>query len=88
MKVSYLLVFITLLLMVLGFACKQATLTTGATMLVYEIDHSSCNGCGECIRVCPNDAIYFNVQGKAVIDQSKCTKCGKCVKVCPNSAIY
>ena len=88
MKASYVLILITLLVMILGFACKQATLTTGATMLNYEIDRSSCNGCGECMRVCPNEAIYLDINGKAVIDQSKCTKCQRCVAVCPNSAIY
>lgn len=88
MKASYILIIITLLIILLGFACKRAPLTTGATMLYYEVDHSSCNGCGECIRVCPNDAIYYNTQGKAVIDQTKCTKCAMCVAVCPNSAIY
>ncbi len=87
MKASYILIIITLLVLLLGFACKRANLTTGATLIIYEVDQNNCNGCGECIRVCPNDAIYWNNQGKAVINQAKCTQCGKCVAVCPNSAI-
>jgi NAD-dependent dihydropyrimidine dehydrogenase PreA subunit len=82
MKLKYILLVVTLITLLMVVACKKATFAE------YNIDRSSCNGCGECIRVCPNDAIYFDTQGKAVIDQSKCTKCAKCVVVCPNNAIY
>ena len=54
----------------------------------YNVDKTSCNGCGECIQVCPSDAIDFDTNGKAVIDQTKCTQCGDCLNVCPNEAIY
>ncbi|HOZ01770.1 MAG TPA: 4Fe-4S binding protein [Candidatus Syntrophosphaera sp.] len=68
--------------MLLSFACKQLTGTE------YYIDPLSCNGCGECIRICPNDAIYYNQNGEARIDQTKCTHCAECVAVCPNNAVY
>ncbi|MDZ4182965.1 MAG: 4Fe-4S binding protein, partial [Candidatus Cloacimonadaceae bacterium] len=58
------------------------------TITEYNVDASSCNGCGECIRVCPSDAIYYDANNKAVIDQSKCTHCTQCVIACPNNAIY
>ncbi len=70
------------LVLLLAFACQQFT---GAE---YFIDSSSCNGCGECIRICPNDAIYYNQSGKAEIDQTKCTHCANCVAICPNNAVY
>ncbi len=54
----------------------------------YNVDTTSCNGCGECLQVCPSDAIDFDTNGKAVIDQTKCTQCGNCLNVCPNEAIY
>lgn len=82
MKTRYLFIALFLIVMFLGIACNKATFTE------YNIERDSCNGCGECIRVCPNDAIYYDTQGKAVIDQTKCTQCAKCVAVCPNSAIY
>lgn len=66
----------------LSFACKRITGTE------FAIDSSSCNGCGECVRICPNDAVYFNHSGKAVIDQTKCTQCAECVAICPNNAIF
>lgn len=82
MKPIYALMLLLVLVMAISVACKKATFTE------YTIDKSSCNGCGECIRVCPNDAIYYDTNGKAVIDQTKCTQCGKCVLACPNSAVY
>lgn len=71
-----------LLLLLFAFACKRST------GVEYNIDRNSCNGCSECIRVCPHDAIFLDNTGKAVIDQSKCQQCAKCVLACPNSAIY
>ncbi|MDP2173224.1 MAG: 4Fe-4S binding protein [Candidatus Cloacimonadaceae bacterium] len=79
------LVIIALSLLAVLFvsiACKRVTITE------YNVDSSSCNGCGECIRVCPSDAIFYDVNNKAVIDQSKCTRCAECVAACPNNAIY
>jgi len=82
MKALHLVLILLVVAMALALACKKAT------FVEYNIDRQSCDGCGECIRVCPNDAIHYDTQGKAVIDQSRCTKCAKCVAVCPNSAIY
>lgn len=75
--------FLGVILVILALAaCDKATVTE------YNIDNLSCSGCGDCVRVCPNDAIYLDINGKARIDQSKCTRCGKCVTACPNSAVY
>jgi NAD-dependent dihydropyrimidine dehydrogenase PreA subunit len=76
------LLILLLVTLLLVFACKRVTIAE------FYIDPSACNGCGECIRICPNDALRYDSDGKAEIDQSKCTQCGKCVEVCPNSAIY
>ena len=54
----------------------------------YHVDVTSCNSCGECIQVCPVDAIDFGSDGKAVIDQTKCNQCGECMTVCPKDAVY
>ena len=55
--------------------------------LIIQVDRNSCNSCGECVQVCPYDAIEF-LDSKAVIDQTKCVQCGDCVEACPTGAIY
>ena len=47
------------------------------------IDSSKCTKCGNCYRVCPNDAIYSSI----LIDEKKCIGCSKCYQKCPTGAI-
>lgn len=47
---------------------------------------NGCLGYGDCINVCPNDAIKV-VDGIAVVDAQYCVGCGMCVKSCPNNLI-
>lgn len=47
-----------------------------------------CLGLGDCVAVCPNDAISIdNEINVAVIDPDRCTGCGICVKECPRNII-
>lgn len=50
------------------------------------IDPDSCNGCGACIDVCPDQAINL-IENKAVINESLCSDCGVCENACPQDAI-
>ena len=50
------------------------------------VDSEKCTGCGECIEVCPLDAIAMKDE-VAVIDQDECGDCGSCVDACPSEAI-
>lgn len=45
-----------------------------------------CMGYGDCVEVCPSDAIDI-VDGIAVINDYKCIACGLCVAVCPKKII-
>jgi NAD-dependent dihydropyrimidine dehydrogenase PreA subunit len=45
-----------------------------------------CTLCGECARVCPNDAIQLNAE-KRRYDSRKCSVCGQCVLACPTDAL-
>lgn len=47
----------------------------------------SCLGYGDCVLVCPFDAIKMNKNGLPSIDNSLCTGCGICVKECPRDII-
>lgn len=51
------------------------------------IDPSVCNGCGECMDVCPKDCIEGKAKYIHMIDEFDCTKCGKCIEACPEEAI-
>ena len=48
-----------------------------------KINESKCIKCGNCLRNCPNDAIFSSI----IIDEKKCIGCGICSKKCPTEAI-
>lgn len=58
-----------------------------AGLLSYLIDPALCTGCGECLEVCPEEAIEGEDGFIHMIDEKLCTKCGKCVPACPEGAI-
>jgi len=45
-----------------------------------------CHGFGDCVKVCPNDAICIENQ-LARINPRKCSGCAVCIKVCPTGVI-
>jgi NAD-dependent dihydropyrimidine dehydrogenase PreA subunit len=53
---------------------------------VITIRPNRCNGCGACLEVCPNGAIYL-VDGQASVDPRLCGECESCIAVCPTGAI-
>ncbi len=46
-----------------------------------------CLGLGNCVRVCPFDAIEMGAHGLPVVDKVKCTGCGLCASACPRDLI-
>ena len=48
----------------------------------------ACLGYGDCMKVCPRDAIRITDRGVADIDPQKCIGCGLCAKTCPNGIIH
>jgi len=65
--------------------CRAASNLLGG----YKICPYGCLGLGDCIAVCPNNAISIDEKRKvAVIDPDKCTGCGLCVAKCPKNIIY
>lgn len=50
------------------------------------LETHSCVGCGDCLEVCPVDAISL-IDGKAVIDADTCIECYICIGSCTYDAI-
>ncbi|WP_352418823.1 [Fe-Fe] hydrogenase large subunit C-terminal domain-containing protein [Proteiniborus sp.] len=49
------------------------------------LDNKKCNGCTNCMRRCPTEAIRIRDK-KAVITKDRCIDCGECIRVCPYHA--
>jgi len=56
-----------------------------ATYFIRETDEDECTGCGECVEVCPVDAIAMEGDFPTV-DKGWCIGCGVCVAKCPTGA--
>jgi heterodisulfide reductase subunit A len=54
---------------------------------VSSVDQEKCISCMTCIRACPFNAPYVNVNHKAEIVAAKCMGCGICASECPAHAI-
>lgn len=57
-----------------------------ATYFIRETISENCVGCGNCIDICPADAVKLE-ENLAVVDNNWCIGCGVCVSKCPNKAI-
>ena len=48
---------------------------------------NKCIGCGECFKVCPNEAHEILPDGMRVYHKEKCVLCGKCAEICYAEAL-
>jgi ferredoxin len=56
-----------------------------ATYFIRQTEEDACTGCGECVHLCPVDAITMEGDFPA-LDGEWCIGCGVCVAKCPNGA--
>ncbi len=76
-------VFLSLIIsLIIINAC--ATISEGKS--IFTVLKMKCVGCGDCVKVCPVQAIEM-YNGKAIIDQKSCVKCGLCETACTFTAI-
>lgn len=53
----------------------------------YHILVDKCNGCGECMDACEDEAIIGKAKFVHIIDQKECIQCGVCMDACEEDAI-
>lgn len=63
--------------------CRAASMVNGGPKAC----PFGCIGFGDCVAVCPFDAISISDDRLPIIDEQRCTGCGICVKECPKSVI-
>ena len=57
--------------------------TTGAVL----IDPKKCDGCGNCIKACPYDMMFFDAEKQKAFKCDLCAGQPRCVKYCPTHAL-
>ncbi len=56
-------------------------------MFMVSVDAEKCEGCEECVNICPNEVFQMS-DGKSSPDAGgECENCESCLGVCPTDAI-
>lgn len=56
-------------------------------MVDIKVDDPKCEGCGECVDICPSAVFEMTNEKSVPINPDECVECCSCVEVCPNDAI-
>jgi formate hydrogenlyase subunit 6/NADH:ubiquinone oxidoreductase subunit I len=52
-----------------------------------QIDEKLCTGCGDCVSVCPAEALALQDGHALILNPEDCWYCGECEEMCPVGAI-
>ncbi len=52
-----------------------------------KVDIGKCEGCGNCVAVCPTGVFEMGEGKSKVVHPEACTNCMQCVENCPQQAI-
>jgi ferredoxin len=56
-------------------------------MYLVAIDAAKCEGCEECVTICPNGVFQMSDGKSNPLQDMECVFCESCLGVCPSSAI-
>jgi len=51
------------------------------------VDKGKCDGCEECVNICPNQVFQLTDGKSDPVQSSLCENCESCLSVCPNGSI-
>ena len=51
------------------------------------VDSDKCEGCEECVDICPMDVFEMKDEKSVVVNPEDCEACESCVEVCESGAI-
>jgi Fe-S-cluster-containing dehydrogenase component len=58
------------------------------TKEINEISFNACNQCGECMKVCPVEALTRDSRGIVRLNSKTCVGCLSCVGFCPTASMF
>ena len=65
-------------------SCRAANLTLNGTKKC----NFGCIGFGDCVKVCPFEALYMGKDDLPHVIKNKCLACGKCLQACPKGLFH
>jgi len=54
--------------------------------MAVKVDEPKCTGCGDCVDVCPSEALKVENE-KVKVSPDDCSDCGACVDTCEKGAL-
>ncbi|MDW7739327.1 MAG: mercury methylation ferredoxin HgcB [Bacillota bacterium] len=57
-------------------------------VVTLKLDQAKCNGCGMCLKVCPQQVFTLENKVSEIVDRDACMECGACARNCQPGAIY
>jgi NAD-dependent dihydropyrimidine dehydrogenase PreA subunit len=56
-------------------------------MVWIQVNESKCDGCGECVEICPSVVFELVKEKSGPKSMDECVECCACIDICPNEAI-
>jgi carbon-monoxide dehydrogenase iron sulfur subunit len=68
-------------------ACPERAIEFDQQLRAWMVDIDLCNCCGQCMEVCPFDAIWLDREHGWAIKCDLCQGSTRCVEICPSGAL-